>query len=295
MGANLVRRLMRDGHDCVVFDVNPDAVATLAGEGATGAESLDDFVAKLDAAARGLGDGAGRRDHRDAPCTSSPAGWSRGDAIIDGGNSYYRDDIRRAARARRARDRLRRLRHQRRRLRPRARLLPDDRRPRRRGRRASTRSSRRSRPGVDSAERTPGRDGEPSHRRARLPALRPERRRPLREDGPQRHRVRADGRLRRGPEHPQATPTPASTSARPTPRPRRSTDPEYYQYEIDIPEVAEVWRRGSVVGSWLLDLTAAALQRVADARRVRAAASRTPARAAGPRSPRSRRACRRRC
>ena len=48
MGANLVRRLMRDGHECVVFDVNPDAVASLASEGATGADSLDDFVAKLE-------------------------------------------------------------------------------------------------------------------------------------------------------------------------------------------------------------------------------------------------------
>ena len=48
MGANLVRRLMRDGHRCVAYDVNPDAVKSLAAEGATGAESLADFVAKLD-------------------------------------------------------------------------------------------------------------------------------------------------------------------------------------------------------------------------------------------------------
>ena len=47
MGANIVRRLMRAGHECVVFDVNPDAVKTLAAEGAIGADSLDDFVAKL--------------------------------------------------------------------------------------------------------------------------------------------------------------------------------------------------------------------------------------------------------
>ena len=60
MGANLVRRLMDDGHRCVVYDVNADAVAELAGEGATGADSLADFVAKLDAAARRLGDGPGR-------------------------------------------------------------------------------------------------------------------------------------------------------------------------------------------------------------------------------------------
>ena len=48
MGANIVRRLMRDGHECVVYDVNADAVAGLAGEGATGAESPEDFVAKLE-------------------------------------------------------------------------------------------------------------------------------------------------------------------------------------------------------------------------------------------------------
>ena len=66
-------------------------------------------------------------------------------------------------------------------------------------------------PGVEAAERTPGRDGEPDTGRARLPALRAQRRRPLREDGPQRHRVRPDGRLRRGPQHPPATPTPVPT------------------------------------------------------------------------------------
>ena len=48
MGANIVRRLMRDGHECVVYDVNPDAVEALAAEGATGADSLEDFAAKLD-------------------------------------------------------------------------------------------------------------------------------------------------------------------------------------------------------------------------------------------------------
>src|SRR6202020_193333 len=49
MGANLVRRLMRDGHTCVVFDVSPDAVKALVAEGATGTTSIQDFVAKLDA------------------------------------------------------------------------------------------------------------------------------------------------------------------------------------------------------------------------------------------------------
>ena len=71
-------------------------------------------------------------------------------------------------------------------------------------------------------------------------------------------------------------------------------DPQYYPYDIDIADVAEVWRRGSVIASWLLDLTAAALHDVADARRSSAAASPTRARAAGRCTPRSTRACRRR-
>ena len=80
-------------------------------------------------------------------------------------------------------------------------------------------------PGVDDAPRTPGRDGRAQPGRAGLPALRPERRRPLREDGAQRHRVRADGRLRRGPEHHQERATRASASGRRTPRRRRSSIP----------------------------------------------------------------------
>src|SRR3954452_6660118 len=94
MGANLVRRLMRDGHHCVAYDVNPDAVKALAGEGATGADSLADFVAKL-AAPRNI-------------WIMVPAGvvdktleelrplLEADDVVIDGGNSYYRDDITRA-------------------------------------------------------------------------------------------------------------------------------------------------------------------------------------------------------
>ena len=96
MGSNLVQRLMRDGHRCVAYDVNADAVKTLQGEGAAGATSLEDFVTKLD-----------------KPRTAwlmLPAGvveptldrlvplLEPGDTVIDGGNSYYRDDITRAKR-----------------------------------------------------------------------------------------------------------------------------------------------------------------------------------------------------
>ena len=96
MGANMVRRLMRGGHDCVVFDRAQDAVKTLAGEGATGASSLADFVNKL-------------KSPR-AICMMVPASvvdpvlaeleplLDRDDAVIDGGNSHYHDDIARSKR-----------------------------------------------------------------------------------------------------------------------------------------------------------------------------------------------------
>ena len=95
MGANMVRRLMRAGHECVVYDVSPDAVATLEGEGRPGAGSLDDFVAALGAAARiWIMVPAAFVD--DTIAQLAPL-LQAGDTVIDGGNSYYRDDIRRAA------------------------------------------------------------------------------------------------------------------------------------------------------------------------------------------------------
>jgi len=94
MGANMVRRLMRAGHACVVFDLNQDAVKTLAGEGATGAASLDDFLAKLKPPrAVWLMVPAG---FVDAEIAALAPKLAAGDAIVDGGNSHYHDDIRRA-------------------------------------------------------------------------------------------------------------------------------------------------------------------------------------------------------
>ncbi len=136
MGANMVRRLMHGGHECVVYDVSAEAVHGLEHDGAKGSTSLDDFLAKL---------------------TKPRAVWlmvpaaivdsqldaligklSPGDIVIDGGNSYYRDDIDRAKRLKTHGLTLRRLRHQRWSMGPGARLLSDD--WRRERHRASSRS-----------------------------------------------------------------------------------------------------------------------------------------------------------
>src|SRR5437870_181448 len=94
MGANMVRRLMRGGHQCVVFDRSPDAVKQMAGEGAAAAGSLDEFVKKLQAPrAVWLMVPAAVVDSTIAELVPK---LSKGDILIDGGNSYYIDDIRRA-------------------------------------------------------------------------------------------------------------------------------------------------------------------------------------------------------
>ena len=220
MGANLVRRLMRDGHRCVAYDRNPDVVKSLAAEGATGAESLADFVAKL--------------DKPRAMWIMVPAGvveptldqlrplLEADDIVIDGGNSYYRDDITRAKDLKR--DGLHfvdvgtsggvwglergyclmiggedePVRH----LDPIFQTIA---------------------PGEGSAEPTPGCSR--GHRRAGLPALRAFRGRPLRQDGAQRHRVRHDGRDRRGSVGHQSRRTKGCTRMRSTRRRRRCATP----------------------------------------------------------------------
>jgi len=95
MGANMVRRLMRGGHDCVVFDLNADSVKALAGEGATGAESLDDFVAKLNAP-RAVWIMVPAGNPTEQTVLNLAAKLSAGDIIIDGGNSFFKDDVRRS-------------------------------------------------------------------------------------------------------------------------------------------------------------------------------------------------------
>ncbi len=260
MGANLVRRLMRDGHHCVVYDRTPDVVKSLAGEGATGSADLADFVSKL--------------DQPRAIWIMVPAGvvqgtiddlkplLAPGDILIDGGNSYYRDDIDRAA------------------------ALKDD------GLHyldVGTSGGvwgldrgyclmiggetepvqhldpifKTIAPGSGSAEPTPSR---------------------TRADGTAQH-----GYLHCGPngaghfvkmihngieygmmaaiaeglsiiQHADAGSRSEEIDAETTPL----RDPQYYRYNIDVGEVAEVWRRGSVVGSWLVDLTADAFAKSPD-------------------------------
>src|SRR5690349_18241811 len=96
MGANMVRRLMKGGHECVVYDLSSDSVEALAGEGAVGSDSMQDFVGKL--------------SKPRSVWLMVPAAvvdntldelvplLDAGDAVVDGGNSYYRDDIKRSKR-----------------------------------------------------------------------------------------------------------------------------------------------------------------------------------------------------
>ena len=126
MGASMVRRLLRAGHQCIVYDIHPETVQALVAEGAIGAMSLEDFVHKLSkpralwmmvpAAAV------------DPTLNALVPLLEHDDVVIDGGNSYYHDDIRRHAALKANRRLLCGRRHQRRGLGRRPWILPDDRR-----------------------------------------------------------------------------------------------------------------------------------------------------------------------
>ena len=187
MGANMVRRLLKGGHQCVVFDRSAQAVAELVKEKAIGATSLAEFVKTARKAARRLADGAdwrGRQHHRRSSAASRA--WRHPDRrrqfLL-----HRRHSPRQGARPKG--NSLCGRRHQRRRLGPRARLLHDDRR------RSRCREAPRSdlRHACAGPRRYPAHAGPRKgqrHVRARLSALRAERRRPLRQDGAQRHRIR---------------------------------------------------------------------------------------------------------
>src|SRR4051794_26580007 len=159
-------------------------------------------------------------------------------------------------------DRLCRLRDQRRRLRARPRLLPDDRRPRPRGR-AARPDLRRPGAGGGEAERTPGRSGDVSPSENGYLHCGP--------NGAGHFVKMVHNGIEYGVMAAYAEGLNILKNAN-AGKVQREADaetapldhPEYYQYDLDLPEVAEVWRRGSVVGSWLLDLTAAALQESPD-------------------------------
>jgi 6-phosphogluconate dehydrogenase len=256
MGAGIVRRLMRDGHRCVGYDVSADAVSTLEGEGMTGSGSLQEFAAKLEKP-RTAWVMVPAGQITDQTIRAVAEVFEPGDAIIDGGNTHYRDDIRHANEL-----------HERgihhvdcgtsggvwgiergfclmiggeqevfERLSPLFASIA---------------------PGFDSAPRTPGREG--PHVPAEEGYL---------HCGPNGagHFVKmvhngieygvmaayAEGLniLRNADAGKHQREGDAETAP--------LEHPEYYQYEIDTTAVAEVWRRGSVIGSWLLDLTAQAL------------------------------------
>jgi 6-phosphogluconate dehydrogenase len=261
MGANMARRLMRDGHKIVAYDVNPDAVATLAGEGAVGASSLEDLASKL-SAPRSVWVMVPAGEITEKTVADVAAVLESGDAIVDGGNSYYRDDIRRAQQVgeqgidyvdcgtsggvfglergyclmiggpERAVERLDPIF---------ASLAP----------------------GVEAAERTPGRSGDVSASENGYLHCGP--------NGAGHFVKMVHNGIEYGVMAAYAEGLNILKNAN-AGKVQREADaetapldhPEYYQYDLDLPEVTEVWRRGSVIGSWLLDLTAASMQESPD-------------------------------
>jgi 6-phosphogluconate dehydrogenase len=259
MGANLVRRLMRDGHRCVAYDRNLDAVKALADEGATGADDLAGFVAKLDKP-RNI-------------WIMVPAGvvqptieqlrplLEADDIVIDGGNSYYRDDIPRAAELKKdgihfidcgtsggvwGLDRGYCL------------MIGGEVEPVRR----LDPIFKTIAPGPGSVEPTPGRTGTGTADQGYLHCGPPGAGHFVKmvHNGIEYGMMAAIAEGLSIIKHADAGLHQHEIDAETTPL----RDPWAYQYQIDPGEVAEVWRRGSVVSSWLVDLTAAAFAKSAD-------------------------------
>ncbi|HEX2160557.1 MAG TPA: decarboxylating 6-phosphogluconate dehydrogenase [Thermoleophilaceae bacterium] len=260
MGANMVLRLMRDGHDCVAFDLNTDAVAKVADEGATGAESFADLVAKLDKPrAVWMMVPAGVVDQTIAELAPH---LEEGDTLIDGGNSYYHDDLRRSAELRERGIHYldvgvsggvwgleRGYCH----------MIGGD-------EEAVVRLEpifESLAPGVDAAPRTPGREGEPSQAEKGYLHCGPSGAGhfvKMVHNGIEYGVMAAYAEGLNVLRHANVGKREHEVDAETTPL----RDPALYQYDLDLPEVAEMWRRGSVIGSWLLDLTASALRKSPD-------------------------------
>lgn len=255
MGANMVRRLLRGGHECVVFDVFPQAVEALTKEKAVGASSLDDFVSKLEKPrAVWLMVPAGAVDKTISDLLPL---LERGDIVIDGGNSYYINDIRRAKE-----------------LAPRGVHYVDV------GTSGGVWGLERGycmmiggepqimerldpifatlAPGRGDIPRTPGREkiggtaeqgylhcgpnGAGHFVKMVHNGI---------EYGVMASYAEGLGILRAANIGKRTHAVDAETT------PLR--DPEHYQYDLNVRDISEVWRRGSVIASWLLDLTAASL------------------------------------
>jgi len=254
MGANIVRRLMRAGHNCVVYDVNPATVQTMAQEGATGGASLQDFVAKLS------------RPRTvwmmlpaalvDQTIDALRPLLERDDILVDGGNSFFQDDLKRAAE-----------------------LAPSGIHYLDVGVSGGIWGLERGycmmiggeaaqvqhlgpifealAPGIDAAERTPGRDVSGTAEHGYLHCGPPGAGHFVKmvhngiEYGlmaafAEGFNVLANANIGKRSHEASAELAPIRT-------------PEVYQYDFDLAAIAELWRRGSVVSSWLLDLTARAL------------------------------------
>jgi 6-phosphogluconate dehydrogenase len=257
MGANMVRRLIEGGHDCVVFDVFPKAVEALAKEKATGASSLQDFVRKL-AKPRAVWLMVPAAVVDKSIADLAPL-LEPGDILIDGGNSYYVDDIRRAKA-----------------LAPKGIHYVD----------VGTSGGvwglergfcmmiggedavvkhldpifARLAPGIGTIERTPGREKAKGTAEQGYLHCGPNGAGHFVkmvhngiEYGIMAAYAEGLGILRAANVGKKTHEVDAETT------PLR--DPEHYQYDLNLPDVAEVWRRGSVIASWLLDLTATALLR----------------------------------
>lgn len=256
MGANIVRRLMKAGHECVVFDTDSNAVAALEKDGATGAANIDEFITKL-AAPRAVWIMVPAAVV--GPVVRDLAGHMQADdIIIDGGNSYYKDDM---ARARELGDKgihyvdigtsggvwgLERgyclmiggetpvVGH----LDPIFKTIA---------------------PGVGDMERTPGRRGEPAMSEQGYLHCGPNGAGhfvKMVHNGIEYGMMAAYAEGMNILRHANIGGQDHDIDAETTPL----QNPQDYQFDIDTAEVAEVWRRGSVVASWLLDLIAISLK-----------------------------------
>jgi 6-phosphogluconate dehydrogenase len=261
MGGNIARRLMADGHTAVVHDINPDAVAALVAEGAIGAATLDDLAAALPLPrAVWIMVPAGRIT--DVTIAAVADVLEPGDAIIDGGNTHYTDDLRHSAELR-----TRGIHH------------VDC------GTSGGVWGAERGyclmiggeaevvdrlspvfatlAPGVQAAPRTPGRTGEPTDAERGFLHCGPNGAGhfvKMVHNGIEYGLMAAYAEGMNVLAHADAGLRDRAADAETAPL----ENPGHYQYDLDIPAIAEVWRRGSVIGSWLLDLTATALHESPD-------------------------------